>query len=273
MAKKVIMIAPFDVLSGNVSGKQKLKYANNDNSAYEAPVGKVNYARNYKPRYITAMRSSDGRAFFSVRTKNGVNLSSRAKHSMAVYGGTFALIGSLMAQDEASINSFVTYYAYAVQKGQFEGTFRQYLTAKISQALKNYQSQVVFSDPDLPGTKIISNPWVATSITGDITVTKEVLKKFWDELAIDPISNKIDGLTFVAHRGNTFNDIIASHYNVLGLTKVSVSGTDYVKLGDMFVQSIDETETPVNPTFVQANEAVYNTGEDVRYISTSESPE
>lgn len=245
MAKKVIMIAPFDVLSGNVSGKQKLKYAKNDNSAYEAPVGKVNYARNYKPRYITAMRSSDGRAFFSVRTKNGVNLSSSAKLNMAIYGGTFALIGSLMAQDEATINSFATYYAYAVNKGQFEGTFRQYLTAKISQVLRNKQAQVVFSDPDAPGTKIISNPWVATSITGDITVTKDVLKKFWDELASNPISFKVGTVTGIAHESDTFATIIASHYNVLGLSTGTVAeGMGNVKMGDMYVCTYyDDTYT------------------------------
>ena len=92
MAKRIIMIAPFDVLTGNLSGQQNLQYAENNNPAYEAPNG-TQGARNYKTRYVGARRS-DGTTYFSVRQKNTAVLNGKTRTAMGLTAITALIISS-----------------------------------------------------------------------------------------------------------------------------------------------------------------------------------
>lgn len=112
MAKKIIMIAPFDVLTGNLSGQQKLEYAENNNPAYEAPNGSMG-ARNYKTRYVGARRA-DGTTYFSVRQKNTAVLNGKTRNAMGLTAVTALIISSCKkAQSSAS-------YSWAKIKRAFE---------------------------------------------------------------------------------------------------------------------------------------------------------
>lgn len=112
MAKKIIMIAPFDVLTGNLSGQQKLEYAENNNPAYEAPNGSMG-ARNYKTRYVGARRA-DGTTYFSVRQKSTAVLNGKTRNAMGLTAITALIISSCKkAQSSAS-------YSWAKIKKAFE---------------------------------------------------------------------------------------------------------------------------------------------------------
>lgn len=112
MAKKIIMIAPFDVLTGNLSGQQSLQYAENNNPAYEAPNGSQG-ARNYKTRYVGARRA-DGTTYFSVRQKNTAVLNGKTRMAMGLTAVT-ALIISACKKAQASAS-----YSWAKIKVAYE---------------------------------------------------------------------------------------------------------------------------------------------------------
>lgn len=83
--KRIEFIAPVEALRGNMSGKQTLVYAQNDNPAFDAPEGRQ-YARNYKPRYIGYRRAKDGRVYFGVKTKSATKVDAASKITMAALG-------------------------------------------------------------------------------------------------------------------------------------------------------------------------------------------
>lgn len=104
MAKKIVMIAPFDVLTGNLSGQQKLEYAENNNPAYEAPNGSMG-ARNYKTRYVGARRA-DGTTYFSVRQKNTAVLNGKTRIAMGLTAVTALIISSCKKAQTSSSYSW-----------------------------------------------------------------------------------------------------------------------------------------------------------------------
>lgn len=83
--KRIEFIAPVEALRGNMSGSQKLVYAENDNPAYDAPDGRQ-YARNYKPRYIGFRRAKDGAVYFGVKKKSATKINKVSKVTMAALG-------------------------------------------------------------------------------------------------------------------------------------------------------------------------------------------
>lgn len=237
MAKKVIMTAPFEALTGNLSGAQNLEYAQNNNPAFDAPNG-VQYARNYKTRYIGARRSSNGLVYFQVRTKSATKISNRSKFVMALLGGTGACRAAIMKNETimATLDPlFVKAKAAGVTTAK---TISKWIYDVVYEGLNLKRSAFTFMVPG-EGTTYIRNPWVFTASSGAIaiTISKSVLAKFWMELATNPLEFNVNGMKGVAHSGDTFNqDIIPSAYNVLGLSLgTTAGGFTPVKLGDMFV--------------------------------------
>lgn len=93
MAKKVFMISPFEVLTGNVSGKQDLRYPTKQNKAYNAPAG-TNYATNYHPRFIVSRRGKDGLAYFAVKRASASVKNGKTMMAMALVAATSAIISA-----------------------------------------------------------------------------------------------------------------------------------------------------------------------------------
>lgn len=240
MPKRIEFIAPVAAVRGNMSGKQKLLYAQNDNPAYDAPVGKVSYARNYRPSYIGAKVASSGLCYYTTRTKNAVNLTTAQKTAMAVYGGTFALIGSLISQNEALVNTYYAHYEAMLNAGLFSGTFRQYLTKVISAAIKSHTENIRFNGPGLLATSF-KNPWIAYDWDSDIYPNRETFVKFFDVNNPNGFYFKIDGAIGVAEEDMTFNEVITSNWNVLGLSiGTPGQGLGTIMMNGMYVCTVDD---------------------------------
>lgn len=264
MPKRIEFIAPVAAVRGNMSGKQKLLYAQNDNPAYNAPEGKVSYARNYRPSYIGAKLSSTGQCYYTTRTKNAVNLTTKQKTAMAVYGGSFALIGSLIAQDETTVNSYYSRYVAMVDAGLFAGTFRQYLTKVISSAIKSKADTIRFTAPGVPAISF-SNPWTSNGWDVNIKPTKETFVKFFGVNSRNGIYFKVDGATGVATQGWTFDDFIQTDWNVLGLTVGTVAeGLGNLMLNGMYVCTVNEQGELVGVS--DSNDVI----EDYNYVLSAE---
>lgn len=226
------MIAPFDQASGNVSGKQALKYAENDNPAYEAPVGKKNYARNYRTRYIAGIRSATGEGYIQVRKKNAVNLTERAKLNMALLGATGAMYADIIRNKSSELYANLYAQWIELQNLGSKKTFRQSVCDAIRTGLQQKLANIPYSGPR--GVVNITNPWNYSGSTPNVTVSTETLVKFWTELAYLPITFTVAGLMGVAHEDDDFESIIQSGYNVLALTTPS-QGTKYIKMGSVYL--------------------------------------
>lgn len=245
MARGIRFIAPIESMSGNLSGLQKLLYPTNDNSAYDSPDGQVNYARNYKPRYVGTYRRKDGLAGFQVKTRSAVNMTPATKMAMALLGGVGALTAAILRV--ASYKTIAeTQMAIENEQGYGWKSLREFLDAKIRPALSTKADRFVIT----PVSGIFGNPWIATGNTGviDLTIPSNTLVKFWSELSNgisytvvnkQGISPSVLGGSAAAFNPTYFN----SPYNTLRLGRVEVSGDGYV--------AINAPATPTAGTVVQ----------------------
>lgn len=245
--KRIEFIAPVEAVRGNLSGAQKLQYAENNNPAYDGPVGSVNYARNYSPRFVGAKRAKDGLKYFSVRTKSANHLTPKAKKAMALMGGTGAIIASIL--HDKTTHLYVALYAQFLKLQEYgsQKSFRKTLTDLILPALKAKQAVITLTGPNAPVS--FNNPWVSGGTASyNVTISTAILVKFWSELANNPVEFTVDGRKGVAHSGDTFGTIIASNYNnlVLSADSSTESEADVVKQGDLFVNGGE----PADPTLI-----------------------
>lgn len=183
MAKRIEFIAPVEAMRGNLSGRQDLLYAENDNKAYYGPVGSVNYARNYTTRFIGAKRASDGRKYFSVKTKTANHLTPAAKYAMALLGGTGAIVASIMRNK--TMTPYVEAYAQWIELQNLgsTSTFRETLTAWVRQGLATKSATIAFAGPRSVYRFI--NPWISMGEYGQTPgaeISNATIWKFAEEL-------------------------------------------------------------------------------------------
>lgn len=231
--KRIEFIAPVEAIRGNLSGKQKLVYAENDNPAYEAPIGRQ-YARNYRPSFIGAKRASDGLKYFSVKTKSATGLTLSSKKAMAVLGGAGALIAAIL-RDPSRKTALQIQLEYNIQHGLVAAgtSLRKWMSDKVQSALRFKQSEIDFKAGTGTTEVKVNNPWVEGGTGTNVGVGDANLVKFWDMLASNSIKFKVEGMTGVGHAGTGFTDIISSTYNVLGLEK---DANNYVMLNGMYLR-------------------------------------
>lgn len=192
MPKRIEFIAPVEAIRGQLSGRQNLLYAENDNKAYEGPVGSKNYARNYTPRFVGAKIASSGKKYFSVRTKSCNHLTAKAKKAMALLGGAGALYAGILA---AKGTTYANLYAQWIELTAMGETrsFRTCIMAAIRVALQSGAENVIYAGPR--GAVTFKNPWYDGTMTSDAMVSDLILTKFWMELAPGAFSVTINGLT------------------------------------------------------------------------------
>lgn len=233
MPKRIEFIAPVEAVRGNMSGKQELLYPSNNNRAFEAVQDKVNYARNYRPSYIGAKRSSDGLKYFSVRTKNAVTLTQTALRNMAVNGASFGITSKILA-DESLATALNTQRDAAVLAGQFSGNLREFVYFYVSQMISGYMASISINFIGLAN--VLKNPWVNTDEISYAPST-DVLIKFWTYLHVGGITFNVNNLTGIAEQEFAFDDIITidTTMNVLGLTTEAIGGNTYVKMGQLYL--------------------------------------
>jgi len=243
MAKRIEFIAPVESIRGNMSGRQNLVYAENDNKAFEAPQGQVNYARNYTPRFVGAKRASDGRKYFSVRTKNGVNLSAKSMKAMALLGGTGAIYAAIINSDTLR-NGVEMVFRFLIDRTQqglaggipVDTTFRQYVSGVVRRALESKAQVITFAGGAGVQPVNINNPWVYGGSGSEISIAQKVLVQFWLQLANSGIYFYVNSRKGIARIGQTFEEYTNTDINFIGLAPSKAIGdTLYIKLGEEFL--------------------------------------
>lgn len=276
--KRIEFIAPVESMRGNLSGTQKdLVYPTNDNKAYDAPTGVRSYARNYQPIFVGAKRVSDGKKYFSVKTKTAVNITDKSQKAMALLGGTAAIIAAILRNKTGQVRlNCVTAFLYAKSQGEeHTGTLREFLTYKIKNALNMKRPGCFVARLSATQMFAIQNPWSSIEYDGAsvISITNESLVKFWPLLADSPVVFEFEGLKGVAHNNDTFDNVVNSTYNVLDLRLQTIGSNEYVKSGSLYVQVCDTEETPLTWAFLKGEDNVYPyEGTSYIYRLTSEEP-
>lgn len=265
--KRIEFIAPVESMRGNLSGKQELLYAENNNPAFDAPAGRQ-YARNYQPRFIGAKRSSDNLKYFAVKTKSATLVSAASKMNMALTGGVGAIYAAILNAETMRAR---LEYAW---KNYFHSTktFRAFMDAYLRDMLKRKAKSVQIGRDSEGNIIVVGNPWNASSTASYIPeISEEVLVKFWLQLAaIDggaaPIYFSVDGQKGIAFEDTTFG-VLASNttLNLLNLkTKTLTQEEAYITLGQDGPFVKDGATYVTEATVIVA---------DKKYITSEESPE
>ena len=288
--KRIEFIAPVESMRGNLGSKQDLRYAENDNKAFEAPDGRQ-YARNYQTRYVGAKRASDGLKIFQVKTKAATNLSVLTRKNMSVLGGTGAIVGAAKVGEHtltgapfyalvAVINLAIKDYESDLPNLQqraaifFNNIGFDYVENKadvekfvfdcIYDMVKNGQTLIDWDYIHGFVSAKLENPYGPTAAP-NVTIGKATLVKFWTRLAPGGATFNVNSDTGICFEGMTFDMIVAGgsleRLNILGLTN---DDGDHVKLGNQYLQLENQ--------YVQV-EDVINTEAGVRYTLTSVAPE
>lgn len=250
--KRIRFIAPVEAIQGNMSGNQKLQYADHNNPAFESPKGKRNYARNYRPSYIGAFVAGTGTKYFAVKTKTAVHLTNKSQLAMALAGAAGAMFGSLI-KDKASA-LYLQAEALWINNGiSAKQTMRKFYTNLFRQMLAGKLANIAVTDEVTQAVLTIQNPWISVA-TPNIPVSEDVLVKFWPQLSVDGILFSVNGKTGIAHQGNYFDEIVGSELNILGLTKNS---DDKITLNGVIVKDAEGVDVTIDSEVV-AN-GVYHT--------------
>lgn len=232
MAKRAGFVPGFAELRGNISGKQELTYPENDNKAFEAPLGKRSYATNYRPSVIISHVARTGKFHFAIRTKSAVRRTAKSTMAMALLGGAGALYGALIMNADKKA-AMMAIWEHDTQYASLRGvTFQKFWMDIIRDMLKRKQVSYVRT---VGGTITIYNPWVYQGEI-DVNVSNDILVKFWTELALSPITFNVAGEKGVAQDEDDFATVCTSQYNVLGLSVVEISSEKYVKMGSDFLK-------------------------------------
>lgn len=263
--KRIEFIAPVEAMRGNLSGAQTLHYAENDNPAYDAPLGR-NYARDYRPSFIGAKVAKSGKKYFAVKTKSATTISTRSKKAMAVLGGTGAVIAAILV-DAARKAALEGIREWLVEHGQLDSnvSLRKYMSDIIMPALRAKNATIRFAAGTGTTPVEVNNPWVSGGSATDITafIKDEILVKFTKELAVNGAVFYVEGFKGITWRSSNAQnnwafasicggDQEAVSLNVLGLSLDSESFIQgKVCMGDLYL--LDAEGNYVNSSVVPAD--------------------
>lgn len=278
--KRIEFIAPVEAMRGNLSGTQKnLEYPTDNNAAYESPVGSRNYARNYRPCFIGAKRAADGLKYFGVRTKSSIGMTSKAKHAMALLGGTGALYGAIVRdKSDAIYLSLLNMYNRMVDTiPSFKVSFHKWLSNQLYTMLADYKEYVTIAGPG--GSVQIDNPWMYSADEPNIHISSDILKKFWTELRKDGIvikvQQEIDGLQdFYVIKGKTFAESrqMTSH---LGIPMLAVRNGYVAALSKIDLSHVDyliSNDDPSEPVYIEESTVILATDALKVFLTTTQAP-
>lgn len=243
--KRIRFIEPVDALQGKLSANRKLTYPTRNNSAWEAPAGK-SYATNYRPSYIGNLRLKDGVTYFSTKVRSSVTMNETTRLAQALLGAS-ASITSSMLKNPQILQIVTTAYIINEPKGQ---TLSKWCQSQVRAAL---EAHIDFSFIRTGGWSYVQNPYISEHHAGAIAITslnEDIIVKFWNELALNPISFTINGKKGIAFQGEQFDQLVASSHNTLNL---SIDG-GYIKYNGLTVKS---EGSPVDETDVVANGRAY----------------
>lgn len=271
MAKRIEFIAPVESMRGSFSPKQRLLYAENNNSAFDAPVGRQ-YARNYQPTFIGAKRAATGLKYFACKTKSATLVTAESKLRMAITGGVGAIYAAILESETMKARLEYAWKDYFHSPKTFRAWCFVYLTDMLTRKAKNIQM-----GHDAQGELIyVGNPWNASTTTTYIpAISEELLVKFWLQLgAIDggaaPIYFTVDEQKGLAFEGMNFSrvgglaDETYRRINILNIDVIEGPEPNFVCVGN------DTTYMKLGSSYVTADDVVTVDG---KYISTEVEPE
>lgn len=241
--KRIEFISPVEAMRGNLSRtKQTLLYAENDNPAWDAPVDKRSYARNYQPIFVGAKVAKSGRKYFAIKTKTAITITAAAKTRMALLAAS-SEIANVISKDLRIFPALEELYAANHPVGW---SYKRWQMYYIRQGLAN-KTAITFPGYEQLAAVFVKNPYISTTQPSSaIDISKfyptELLVKFWMQLANNPYTFVIGDQIGLGHEGDTFDTIIAGNYNVLGLESDEVSGVEFVKQGEQWLQVRDTTD-------------------------------
>ena len=225
--KRIEFIAPVEAMRGNLSGKQDLLYPSENNKAYDGPVGSVNYANNYAPRFVGAKIAKNGKKFFTVRTKSANHLTAASKKAMALLGGTGAIYAAIVRDKSAgSLYARLQAMYIGLQELGLTDSFRKWVTDVLRRALIDHASQATFAGPS--GSIGVDNPWGKFEGSLNVQVPNAIRVKFWTELVANGVEFFVDGLKGVTISDDlVWGNLTSANYNVLNI----VDKDSYMRLG------------------------------------------
>lgn len=242
--KRIEFIAPVEAMRGNLSGSQKLVYAKKNNPAWDAPEGK-SFARNYKPRFIGAKRAATGATIFATKVRSAINNSTKTKVAQAVLGSMSMLLAGVESNLSLNANLYACYNASRQKALGY--SLRKYFIEKVQNQLSRGAATISIAERSGNTTVTCSfaNPYIkpGTSPAETIGFDSEILYKFFDQLSNGrhfEISGLGDGIYFSGWHWNDLFTTASGAYNVLGLTKGTIGGQDYVKAGNLYLQNATE---------------------------------
>lgn len=206
-------------MRGSFSPKQTLLYAENNNPAYDAPVGR-NYARNYAPIFVGAKRAATGLKYFAAKTKSATLISPSSKLRMALLGAAGALYAVITADKEsADYAKLYAWYEAKLAQG-VKGSLRKLASDHIMSEVKLHKQNIIFTTAGGPAVPFgLKNPWYDGTQTEGYEISTDVIVKFWMQLALNAIKFTVDGAEGIAKTGMDFNHLVSlSSINILGLT-------------------------------------------------------
>lgn len=234
--KRISFISPVEAVRGNLSGKRKLTYAPDNNPAWNVESSERQYANNYVPRFIGAQRSKDGKTYFAVKTKSAVKMSAAMRLQNALLS-VASVIANLIMQDLSTLAQLQAMYAISYEGQSLKWSFKRWIMASVRSGLVSKND--IFFNAAGQSSIIFANPYKKSHVQTAIALSAfpiELLVKFWTQLADNAITFTVAGQTGIAHNGDTFGNVIAGSYNVLGLSTGSVAeGMGDVKIGDQYV--------------------------------------
>lgn len=244
--KRLTLAFPFDHMSGKLGIKQDLRYPESDNKAFEAPLDKRSYAKNYKPTMVAAHVTRTGLQYFAIKTKSAFKNTAAARLLCALVGAVAAvyswilkqasILSQLQAQYDIAVNGGKDAQGNPVG-GNYEGTFHKYVSNAVRDALRAKASVIQLVGPTATVT-IGNNPF--SDATDAIAISKAILVKFWNILCPNGITFTVDGEVGITTDNGDFNDVFSKpRINVLGLAQGTGSASDYVTMNGRYLLNKD----------------------------------
>lgn len=252
---RIRFISPVEALQGNLSGSQKLLYPTSDNKAWESPDGKQ-FARNYTPRFIGAMRAASGKTYFSVKKRSAVNMTENVRRQQAITSVALLYANAIMA-DAAGFTAAMAIWRDHIAAGYNKyTTIRGFLNAMLQEGIAAKDRVISVGVQGVSETRLsVTNVYVWNSQTaGDVTptISNVLMAKFFPYIGVSgsgtnqtnfgAINSKNNPFAFLV--GETWDDIITSPgtqmaaFNAsLNLSTATVGTKDYVKVGSDWLKN------------------------------------
>lgn len=229
--KVISFIQPVESMRGSFGNKQDLRYAENDNKAFESPDGKVNFARNYQPTFIGAKVARTGLKYFAVKTKSAIKNTAAWRLLAALMGAMSAIYGWVLKQT-AIFDQLMAQYTLAVQAG-YDGTFHKWVGAGIRASLAAKAATITVVGPTETVT-LGNNPF--SNAANAITISSKNLSKFWTALTPGGVSFYIDDKQAIMLQEGGLQQVLnTARINILGLDAQEAGSGVYIKIGDKYI--------------------------------------